>query len=480
MGGVVLAGAGSAVAYELGASGGHAPTGWVLSYRSRPDLSPPRVQMTDVGSTSTPGVFFFVTPNPGPAQHAASQQGLMILSERGAVVWFRQVRAPAFTNLQVQTYRGEPVLTWWQGAYVAAAGFGRGEALIADRSYRTVATVHAAHGLEVDLHEFTLTPQGTALVTAYTTATADLRPVGGPRQGEVFDGVVQEIDVATGRLLFEWHSLDHVGIDETHTRYTDQTFDYFHVNSIGVDPDDDHLIVSARNTWTLYKLDRSSGKVLWRLGGRRSDFTMGAGTRFAWQHHARAHGGGMLTVFDDGASPKVEPQSRAIQLALDPATRTASLTRAFTHPARLLADSQGSFQLLPEGGAIVGWGSEPYFTHFGPDGSLLRDARMPTDQESYRAFRFPWAAAPTTIPEIALHSDNVGGRSVYVSWNGATEVATWEALSGPSPERLSPCGSVPKSGFETAMTVHPTGDFLAMRALDARGRPLATSRTVHL
>jgi hypothetical protein len=89
-------------------------------------------------------------------------------------------------------------------------------------------------------------------------------------------------------VLFEWHSLDHVGLDESYKDLPEEaggTFDYFHINSIEVDHDS-NLLVSARNTFTVYKIDRRSGEIIWRLGGKKSDFEMGPGTWMRYQHDA--------------------------------------------------------------------------------------------------------------------------------------------------------------------------------------------------
>jgi hypothetical protein len=100
--------------------------------------------------------------------------------------------------------------------------------------------------------------------------------------------------------------------------------------------------------------------------------------------------------------------------------------------------------------------------------------------ESYRAYRAPWSATPADVPAIATEGDAVGGAAVYVSWNGATEVATWQVVTGTDPGSLQDSGSVPKGGFETAITVHPRGPFLAVRALNRDGVTLATSKVVKL
>jgi hypothetical protein len=211
----------------------------------------------------------------------------MILDDRGQLVWFGKYTSAR--DFRVQRYRGRPVLTWWEGTVVA--GHGVGEYVIFDDSYHEIARVRAGNGYRGDLHEFLITPHGTALLTSYAPATADLSAVAGPEAGAAWDGIAQEIDIETGEVLFEWHSLDHVGVEESYVHPPDDpayAYDYFHINSIDVDHDE-NLLVSARNTWTVYKIDRESGRVLWRLGGKKSDFEMGEGTRSALQHDARRH-----------------------------------------------------------------------------------------------------------------------------------------------------------------------------------------------
>ena len=208
-------------------------------------------------------------------------------------------------------------------------------------------------------------------------------------------------------------------------------FDYFHINSITLSPDGE-LLISGRNTWALYKVGRTSGEVVWRMNGKKSDFEMGAGSHFYWQHTARYNGPTKITLFDDGASPAEEAQSRAIILSVDESKMKVSLEKSFVHPARLLAPNQGSVQVLEDGGTLVGWGAQPYFSRFSADGELVLDARFPTNIESYRAFSARFASQPTDRPAVAIGADPVGGKIVYVSWNGSTEVAAWEVLGGPA------------------------------------------------
>jgi hypothetical protein len=452
-------------------------------FLTRPDLDPPRIQVVDLDAGASSGVVL-VTPSLVPGARGVDeaeaiaegkgQEGVMILDRRGDLVWFQPTDGLA-TNLEVQQYRGQPVLTYWTGKIVDGIGYGK--VVLLDSSYRTIATVTGGSGLQADLHDFTLTPQDTALVTAYTPRAADLRPVGGARHGTVQEGIVLEVDVATGAVLHEWHSLDHVGVEETHASLTPGAFDYFHLNSVSLD-DDANLLVSARNTWTLYKIDRTTGEVIWRLGGKRGDFTMGEGTNFEWQHHARRLPDGRLTVFDDAATPAEETQSRALVLGVDEASRTVTLDKAYTHPAKLLASYEGSVQVLPDGHVFVGWGTEPYYTEFDASGSVVLDARYPTNVQSYRAFRSPWTGQPEGSPAIVVSRDLVGGLAVHASWNGATEVAGWLVLAGDDPAALEPLATLSKAGFETAMTARTAARYVAVTALDAAGHELATSTAV--
>jgi len=287
---------------------------------------------------------------------------------------------------------------------------------------------------------------------------------------------VQEVDLTTGRVVLELHASDHVGVTETYTKLaTDPTdpFDFFHANSINVDHDG-HLLVSARNTWTVYKIHRQTGAVMWRLGGRRSSFAMGPGTRFAWQHDAQRRRDGTISMFDDGAQPQVEALSRGLTLKVDETAHRVAVDHTYTHP-HLLAGSQGNMQTLPNGNVLVGWGALPNLSEFSQDGALLFDARFPSSAQSYRAFRFPWRGRPTTVPALAAERPAAGAVRAHASWNGATDVARWVLLSGPRPSSLAARASAARSGFETVIDAPSRDAFVAVRALDRRGAVLGTS-----
>jgi hypothetical protein len=441
------------------------------SFVSRPDLHPPVVDVTATSPQSAPGDVF-VAPYTGPGQ-----AGPMILAPDGSVVWFQPLpEHVSATNFRVQEYAGRPVLTWWQGD-ISVHGFGLGNDVIVDDTYTRIATVRAGNGLQADLHDFQLTPSGTALITAYDPVLCNLAGVGGPADGAVTDGVVQEIDVRTGLVRMQWTSLDHVGLAESYERTRStiaSPFDYFHVNSIDLDGDGT-LLISSRNTWTVYDVSRSSGQIQWRLGGRNSSFVDPANARTAWQHDPRPLPGGGISLFDNGSSPTVHSQSRAIVLNVDPQTRAVTLVSQFTHPTPLISESQGNMQALANGNWFVGWGQEPDFSEFGSGGALLFDAHMPAHDQSYRAFRFGWSGTPVHGPAVGFQSG-----TAYASWNGDTQVASWHLLAGSSPTTLATVAVAPKAGFETAIALPAgvAGPDIAVQAFGPGGEALATSATV--
>jgi hypothetical protein len=462
----------------------HAPKVWPLpgvspvppkgvwSFRSRPDLSPASVEMTRRAQGTSSGYILLAL------KEGAGEHGPMIVDDQGQLVWYSKYRSAR--DFRVQRYRGRPVLTWWEGSVVA--GHGVGEYVIFDDSYREIARIQAGDGYRGDLHEFLITPDDTALLTAYNPVSADLSALGGPKYGAVWEGIAQEVDIETGEVLFEWRSLEHVGIEESYVappQDPDFLYDYFHINSIDIDQDG-NLIFSARNTWSVYKIERTTGEVMWRLGGKNSDFQMGEGTRTAFQHDARRHEGGTITIFDNGAHPQVHEESRAILVELDEQKMSATLVRAYSPPQKLISTSQGNAQLLPGGNVFVGWGSQPFISEFSYDGELVLNGRFPPDGESYRAFRFPWSGHPTDDPAVALERLSDEKVKLYASWNGATEVASWEVLAGRRPGRLEPLGSVPRDGFETPMLAQTTHSYFAVRAKERSGRVLGTSEPVKL
>ena len=439
----------------------------VQRFHSRTDLEPASVTINKRSSSAYNGDIF-LTPQFGPVQ-----TGPMVLDPSGNLIWFQPLPANALaTDFRVQQLNGQPVLTWWQG--YTNNGSGRGVGVIYNSRYQQLATVRAGNGLQgMDLHEFLVTPQG----DAYIVGVSPIRWGGMTRP--LMDAVIQEIDIKTGLVLFEWHALDHIPISQSFFKQNAPglVYDPYHANSISVDTDG-NLIVSLRNTWAVYKVDHQTGAVIWTLGSNQSSFKMGSGTQTAFQHNVVVQSNAMLTVFDDGAGPpRVHSQSRALELSVNAANKTVTMVRQFEHSPGLSTDFEGGAQVLPGGDLFVGWGQQPYFSEFNSSGQLVFDGRFTSNTSSYRAYKFPWSGQPTTPPAIAAASNNDGTTQVWPSWNGATTVSSWRVLAGSSPSALATLQTSPKQGFETAISA-PTGmGAFAVQALDSGGRVLATSPT---
>lgn len=451
----------------------------VPRFRSRPDLAAvPDITIVTPGTSSG---YTFLTP--------ASGKGLwgpLMVDNAGSPVWFRKVPDPATVaiDFKVQRYQGRPVLTWWEGTIggTGGQGVGQGEFVLAGPEYREITRVRAAGTEQADQHDLVITAHDSALFWVYDPVPRDLSGLGGPTDGVLHDGVIQEIDIATGRVLWQWRASDHVDLSESYAPLPQGDsarlpYDYFHANSVGVDADGD-IIVSARHTWACYKISRSTGQVLWRLGGKKSDFAVDTRSAFSWQHDFRRRRDGTYSVFDNGAGvTKQRDHSRGLVLRLDEAARTATFVAEYLHPDRLSAPTQGSFRELADGGSFIGWGQMPHFTEYAPDGTLRFAGHLPFDNQSYRAYRFDWDGVPNDQPTLGLRVEN-GTVVVSASWNGNTRVARWRTRAGGQPTQLAAVTEAARTGFETTLTIPGIPEYVVAEALDASGNVLGASSAV--
>jgi hypothetical protein len=447
----------------------------VQSFRSQPSLHPPVVTVHHPAGNNVAAGDVFAAPFGGPGQ-----SGPMIFDNAGNLVWFHPLAdSEDAADLQTQTFNGKNDLTWWQG-HTLTLGYGLGGDVIANANYKTVDVVKAGNGLQADEHEFILTAQGAAFITAYSPVQTSLASAGGPAEGySALDGVIQEIDVHTGLVMWEWHSLGHVDVDESYSELPGNPadpYDYFHIDSLAVDSHG-NVLVSARNTWALYEVDGHTGAVAWRLGGKKSSFKLGPGVAFAYQHNATRLANGDISVFDDEGAPSVQPPSRGEFIKLDTHSKTATLAGQLVRTiAPLSSDGQGDVQALPGGGSMVGWGGLPNLTEFDAQGEIVYDAQLPAGEDSDRVYREPWSAQPSEPPALVAYTSG-SATAAYASWNGATTVASWQLLTGSSASHMTPVSTTPKSGFETTIPA-PAAAFVQVRALSPSGKALATSKTV--
>ena len=451
---------------------------------SRPDLKPPRMEINTNTPSSSPGKIFF----------APKEDGMVIADNGGRISWFRPTgfggTGNEIYNFQKQTYHGRPVLTYWKGAS-SATGFSQiGVFTILNNRYNRIAKFGMGNGYKADIHEFEMTPRSTALVQAYRGVKWDLSAIGGAKDGKLLDNVVQEIDIKTGAVLFEWHSIGNVSIKSTAAEQDKDgaPFDYIHTNAIKMDGDS--ILVSGRKTSTIYRINRKTARVRWRLrgdgaAGSTNNFKMGPGTAFAYQHDIERLPNGNISLFDNGSGrgvPSVNEESSALVLKLSGKgkSRRANLVARYRHtPDPIVADSQGNAELLDNGNLFVGWGSKPQMTEFNPDGSVAFDATFKTSAvSSYRAFKAPWKGFPKDRPSIASEPDGTGA-TVWASWNGAT-VTSWKVFTGSDTKSLKQVGSSPWTNLETTIPVASVGAKVQVAAYDSKGKQLGKSGLIEL
>ena len=300
--------------------------------------------------------------------------------------------------------------------------------------------------------------------------------------------MIQEIDVRTGAVMFEWHALGHVPLDSSHsppprTTTTDgntNVWDWFHMNSINRESTGNFL-VSSRNTWAVYQLGHSYGEILWILGGRHSSFKLGPGVPFAWQHDATRMADGSIEIFDNEDTPPIAKSSRAIDVAISLKTHTARLVHAYVNPTTVLSPSQGDVQRLTNSDQLVGFGQIGLISEFSLAGALTFQMTLPAAVGSYRAYRFVWTATPKFPPLAYASRASPTTTTVAASWNGATGVVDWQVLAGASATTLAAVGSPTASaGLETQVVVATAAPYIAVQALGAGGTVLGTRPPVQV
>src|SRR3954464_11967731 len=468
----------------------------VTSFVSSPKLKPATLTVNRSAKGQAPGyIFIAMFQNKFFTAPLVGQGGPMILDNQGRYVWLKTASksAPDTLNLQVQRYKGKPVLTYYDGT-VANTGEMSGTWHVLNDRYKEIATVKPADGWDPSGHEFYVTKQGTALVTGYKHIPhRDLTAVGGGRDQTLLDSGVLEYDIKSGKLLHVWSADEHIPMADGYPPANPNSpvaYDPWHINSIDVSSDGAWL-VSMRNTWAVYKIDPKSGQILWTLGGKRSSFAIPGDVAWAFQHDARWRPGGQISIFDNdccalipqpSGPPKTAPpihgsQSRGLQIKVDETAKTVSLV-AQNKLYDLTSGTQGNRQVLPSGNVFMGWGQQPFYSEFSKTGRLLLSVRYPDQNESYRAYRYTWKGRPASHPAAAARPAGRRPR-VYASWNGATDVVAWRVWAGPSSHKLKVVAKrVSKGGFETAKTIKSAGAIVKVQALDKKGRVIGTSRAV--
>jgi EmrB/QacA subfamily drug resistance transporter len=463
------------------------------SFVSAPSLHPPVVRADHATATNklAPGYIFtanFYDLNTPPL---TGQSGPLILDNKLHPVWFKAIpKDVVASSLSLQTYDGKPALAWWQGYVTNTGATESGEYVVVNQHYQTVATLRGADGWKLTLHEFLIRGDD-AWVTANKDVPRNLSSFGGAYNGAVTDSAVQEYNLKTGKLIYNWDAMakNHIRLSDSYATLPTNGFpwDAYHVNSISL-AGNGTFLVSMRDTWAAYLVDIKTGRIIWTLGGRHSSFKIAPGAQFQWQHDVTLQPHSEVAMFDDhccqltggGTYVTTTNASRAIILKLNEQTHTATLLHAYgvepngsaVYPS---VDYMGSIQPLPNGNVFVGWGSDPYFSEFSHSGATLLDARLPDPDLSYRAMLEPWVGLPLYAPAGAAR-EQAGRATVYASWNGATQVVSWRVLAGSAGAQLAAVKTAAKSGFETAIPLPRSYGSYEVEALGVGGSVLRTSK----
>ncbi|KAI0894709.1 ASST-domain-containing protein [Annulohypoxylon nitens] len=479
-------------------------------FKSRSDLAPPKLNITIPATEDVEKGYLFVAPFAGfpdtpTEQHGPRQAGPYIFRDNGDLVWSGYgIYSIWSTNFQAGRWRGKDILFSFEGDHNPGYGHGHGHITIMDNHYETIRELRAGNHKLVDKHEFHIINEETGLIQIYQPVARDLKAWGGcAEQQWIVNSIFQELDIATGKLLFEWASLDHVSPDEAILPInpgqagsgfnSSDAWDYFHINSVDKDIDGNYLI-SARDACSIHKINGTDGSIIWKLDGKDSSFKVPSEAKFCFQHHARfisqeddieiislydnsAHG----TEHGGGSEVHTAPTSSGKIIKVNTTSWEAELVQAFFPPDDLLSKSQGSAQILPNGNALVNWGSSGATTEYLSDGTPIFHAYMDSGYlglgvENYRAFRYNWTGLPNEEPAIvALSSEE--GLTAYVSWNGDTETKTWRfyALTDEfgSKEFL---GEATRTSFETSLRIQNVNiGAISAEAIDESGKSLRST-----
>jgi hypothetical protein len=461
------------------------------SFHSAPRLHPPKLLTLRRTQTSklAPGYFMVANfKNLTTTAPMVGEGGPLILDNKLRPVWFNPVGTHQLAgNLREQTYRGKPVLSWWQGLISSVGETTSGQFIVVDQHYKKIASIKGQDGWVLSEHDFVISGNN-AWVTAYKDVPMDLTKYGGPANGTLSDSAVLEYDLKSGKLIKTWDALQHVPLAQSQSHpapVPGVAWDAYHINSIQL-TGGGAFLTSFRNTWAAYQVD-SAGNVQWTLSGNPaiSTFKLPANAQFHFQHDVQLLRGNQVSLFDDACCGILGPgkfappfgPTRGLVLKLDTTHHTGSLAAQYIRNKNKNFDAAflGSTRLLSNGNVAIGWGSQPYISEVSKTGKVLLYARWPDPDVNYRVYVQKWRGTPYFPPSGAVRKAH-GKTTVYASWDGATQVAKWRVLAGKDAKHLGTIVTKPKNGFETSISLGPLSfKKYKVQALDAKGHVLRTS-----
>ncbi|RJE24332.1 Arylsulfotransferase ASST [Aspergillus sclerotialis] len=426
-----------------------------------------------------------------PEGNAVRTPGPMIIDQDGHLVWTKQYGQTR--DVSVYQFKGDPYLTFCVGPHFIAGYGDASTCYMLDSSYEEVYKIRGANDLAVDLNDFHITRDDTALLTVRNHVQTDLQSVDRPEDGWIVDGVFQEVNIETGELLFQWQAAEHFNFTEAYPELEDtgteaNPWDFFHISGLDKDEKGNFLVSSASMNCLAY-IDGQSGDVIWKVGGKDNmfeDLSDGDTTTIIQPYRARfTEDGNAITLFDT-----TESASRGLFLDVDQEKMTVQVRYQYLNPTDLTTKFGGSVQLLDNSNVLVSYGSSAAWTEYSLEGNPLCEVHFGSAFQfnddriaSQHVSKHAWTGHPKTPPTLKLI-----GYEAVVSWNGATEVVTW-ALEGSSTiptnkknlsEQFTLITAQFKEGFETVLSIPPDTSEHVFRvvAFDRDGNPLGSSDPV--
>jgi hypothetical protein len=344
---------------------------------------PPNMLTVSYSAKPSPGMLFlsnFILS----ASDYIGPPFLMIVDNTGTPLFTRQMVTVCYD------FKRQPngQLTYWDSKF-----------LVLDSSYTKVEQIECRNGYSTDPHELQFLPNGHALLLGFDVQAMDLRKLvpGGRTDANVIGLVIQELDKQRN-VVFQWRSFDHYKIaDATNIEFSDYTIDAVHGNALDVDKEG-NILLSSRNLDEITKIDRNTGAILWRLGGKNNQFTfLNDSIGFSRQHDVRVLPNGNITLFDNGNYHT--PQfSRALEYAVNAQKKTATLVWYYRNAPDIFGNALGSVQRLPNGNTLIGWGAaNPTLTEVTQGGTKVLEMTLPSGVYSYRVYRYDWVQRPTFV-----------------------------------------------------------------------------------
>ncbi|KAF5715237.1 hypothetical protein FMUND_6957 [Fusarium mundagurra] len=445
--------------------------------------------------------FLFLTMEHG------DKSGPAIFSSKGLSLVYADISYAKTFDARAQVKSGGKYLTFIEG--------GRCHAFDANYQKKWTVEIEDLGTTQGSIHEFEFTTQGgTALMTAVQDVRYNLTALGGEMDGWLSDSIFQEVELETNRVTNVWRSFTHVNLTDTMVKYSPKKtfmhgdgFDWFHIDSVSK-TSKGHYLVSSRSLSAIILLQADSLNPRWVLGGKRNQFkdlSGGNAINFANQYNAKFVQGNesQISFFDNqvttSGSCSGDNCSRGVVVELDYEEMTVRLLHEFYHPQKISSGSGGSVQGLDNGNFLIGWGANPGITEHTSNGTVIMDIQRGViphatdgdpdlDMSVYRAWKMEWIGRPPWGPSIAsaLPGNEATNATIYVSWNGDTQVDRWEVYAGEddknatsSPRLLA---NSSRFGFETEILLEALPLPRSARAVGVSksGKILGSTATVNL